>query len=279
MKLSQALLRAQYTAIISLGFGHKCDRYVDDWGITVKNSRAKSRRPLIWAVLLVAAVSVAIIWGLQIQNGTLRAGNPGSESGTAAAPGSDTEEIPQGMDDVDPADDPVEQAAPDPSNVPSGPPATEAEPKNMPEQAENVSKDLAQTTETHLDAFYESYSKVLAAPEEAVESLNPELEETLQNAALGQVQASVQEYAANGWVMTGSPNVVASTVSKLDKDAEPPTMTVYACIDSSPVKITTTTGTQVPSNNGRSMNIIELQKNDDGSWIIVNTSFPDDPSC
>ncbi|MGO2779507.1 hypothetical protein [Glutamicibacter arilaitensis] len=226
-----------------------------------------------------AAIIIAVIWGLQMQNRTVNSSDPGSGPSTAATAEAESEEIPQGMDEVDPADDPVEQAAPKPSNIPSAETDPESEPENLPKQAENVSEELVETANTQLDEFLESYSEVLAAPEEADENLTEDLEKTLQDAALGQVQASAAEYAANGWVMTGAPEIVASSVRELDEEAGPPTMTVFACVDSSPVKITTTTGTRVPSNAGRAMNIFELQQNDDESWVLVNMSFPDDPSC
>ncbi|MFI8413677.1 hypothetical protein ACIGB6_14585 [Paeniglutamicibacter gangotriensis] len=209
---------------------------------------------------------------MQLQH---RSGETLSEQPTVTAPSA----LGIAGESTDPAQDPVELAAPDPSNIPIVQPVPPDEPKNLPNRPKHVSEEVNKEADTHVVEFLDTYAAVLAAPENAVDSISTDLSGLLQGSALGEVQASIAEYASNGWVLSGTPSVVASTISDLDLEAEPTSMTVYACVDSSEVKVSTTAGTPVPSNMGKAMNIIYLEQAKDESWKIVRTAFPDDPTC
>lgn len=229
-------------------------------------------RVLALSLLGLATIAIGIVWVLQLQSRE----DPSVRAQTVAESPSvatDKTEV------ADPSTDPVELAAPEPSNVPKASPKDTTPAKNLPKRAEKVTETVASAAKSQLQEFIEETSALLTKPEEAVDSLPLNLSKLLAGSALGEVQARAEEYRSNGWILKGNPSIVETTISEWDKDAIPESMTVYACVDSSDLKITTVAGTAVPTNNGRAMNIYHLEKSSKGDWKIVRTAFPEDPSC
>lgn len=101
------------------------------------------------------------------------------------------------------------------------------------------------------------------------------------DAVLAEVAAELLELEANGWTREGSPKVASLEVVDSTPDGHPPTFTIEACIDSSEVTVFDSTGQPIGDDSGpdRAINIYNLEQQDDGSWIIVSHSFPNDPAC
>lgn len=98
---------------------------------------------------------------------------------------------------------------------------------------------------------------------------------------IAELEADLLELDSNGWTRTGTPEVISASVIDQDDSATPPTATVQACIDSSDVHVIDSAGDPLPSDpsSARALNLYTLNQQDDGSWILVSRSFPDNPAC
>lgn len=96
-----------------------------------------------------------------------------------------------------------------------------------------------------------------------------------------ELEATLLELDSNGWTRSGVPRVISATVTEQDDRADPPTATVEACIDASGVRTLDSAGDPLPSDpsSARALNIYVLNQQDDGSWILVSHTFPNDPAC
>lgn len=98
---------------------------------------------------------------------------------------------------------------------------------------------------------------------------------------IAELQADLLELDSNGWTRTGTPRVVSASVTEQDDTVDPPTATVEACIDSSDVRVIDSAGDPLPTSpaSARALNLYTVSQQDDGSWILVSHSFPNDPAC
>ena len=96
--------------------------------------------------------------------------------------------------------------------------------------------------------------------------------------ALAQLVNQATEYAANGWRVTGRPRVLSTTV--VGRTRTPSTLTVDVCVDNSTVKVVDKRGVAVPgpASPARTRNLLTLVPRD-GSWVISDQGFPDNPDC
>ncbi len=135
-----------------------------------------------------------------------------------------------------------------------------------------------QTAVQDIDAFVSGSAAVMAAQTQPSDA---ELATLATGSALGTLQADTAEFAKNGWHQEGLPTVVSTNVVAYDPAAAPPQLTLNVCIDSSKVNILTAAGDAVRTgtDKDRSLNILTLNRSDDGKWLVSRVSFPDDPTC
>ena len=101
------------------------------------------------------------------------------------------------------------------------------------------------------------------------------------DALIGELESRLLELESNGWTSSGVPRVVSATVIEQDDSADPPTATVEACIDASDVRVLDSAGDPLPSDtaSARALNVYVINQQDDGSWILISHTFPDNPAC
>lgn len=129
-----------------------------------------------------------------------------------------------------------------------------------------------------MDAFVSGSAAVMAAQTQPSDA---ELAALATGSALGSLQADTAEFAKNGWHQEGQPTVVSTNVAAYEPAAAPPQMTLNVCLDSSQVNVVTAAGDIVRqgTDEDRSLNILTLNRSDDGKWLVSRVSFPDDPTC
>ncbi|WP_434618258.1 hypothetical protein [Arthrobacter sp. A5] len=225
-------------------------------------------RKRFWTILTIAAllvVLVAVVVAVQLGRGPDGAQTT-SNTGTAAAGGTGTA-VPS------PAG-----ASPDPS-APAGtaPTGAAAAPVSA---APGIAIPPAdqQAAVQDMDAFVSGSAAIMAAQTQPSDA---ELAALATGSALGSLQADTAEFAKNGWHQEGQPTVVSTNVVAYDPAAAPPQLTLNVCIDSSKVNILTAAGDAVRTgtDKDRSLNILTLNRSDDGKWLVSRVSFPDDPTC
>ncbi|KRE78527.1 hypothetical protein ASG71_11710 [Arthrobacter sp. Soil763] len=93
--------------------------------------------------------------------------------------------------------------------------------------------------------------------------------------------AKASEYKANGWHLDGKPKVVSTKVVRYQPGAQPPTVTLNVCVDSSAVSVLTSAGATVQkgSANDRSLNVMTLVQSATRTWLVSQVTFPDNPDC
>ena len=99
--------------------------------------------------------------------------------------------------------------------------------------------------------------------------------------ALAELEAQQSELDSSGWTRRGAVKVEKLTVVGSQLEAKPPTVVVQACMDSTRVSLHDAKGVPVKSTNRdsqRSANTVTLQYLG-GRWLVVERSFPKDPSC
>ena len=216
--------------------------------------RARWRRRIILTAAVAVAVLVIVVVAVQLGRGPGRADALGSPSpsdsvlqspGTSAASGT--------------ASDSASAGSAAPAAAPGAPPA---------DVEAAVTQDAA--------AFVSKSSGVLA---QATEPSDADLAALATGSAKDALVASSAEFAANGWHQVGEPSIVSTKVASFTAGANPPTLTLNACIDSSSVSVVTADGTKVRSSGGRSLNIMTFIQSAEGKWLVSRVSFPDDPTC
>lgn len=99
-------------------------------------------------------------------------------------------------------------------------------------------------------------------------------------AMLGELQASVDEFRANGWHQVGKPTIPFVRVGPLVSPGL--TIQLEACLDSSSVKVVDEAGNDVAAGNkiGRALNVYTLVRDSpQAEWKVSSRSFPDDATC
>ncbi|KGM09878.1 hypothetical protein [Cellulomonas bogoriensis] len=97
-------------------------------------------------------------------------------------------------------------------------------------------------------------------------------------AVRGALEADAAEFEANGWTVTGDPRVIDLDVVEELLDADPPQITVHACVDASEVEVRDGQGELVGARPPRSVNAYTFTETD-GVWLLTGHGFADDPDC
>lgn len=101
----------------------------------------------------------------------------------------------------------------------------------------------------------------------------------VRGALVSELEAELAEFAAEGWTRSGSYDVDQVEVLEHDRDANPESVTISACVDSSQIVIRRADGTRQPANPvTRATSIFLLERHDD-AWWVAGRSFPDNPTC
>lgn len=120
-------------------------------------------------------------------------------------------------------------------------------------------------------------SKALGDPDGAsTESLDV----VADDAALAAIESQVHEYQVLGWSQVGTPEIVSTEIVALDDDADPPTARVQVCLDHSTVQVLDSQGVSMVDESApmRTLQLWTLEQTD-GVWVLVDQTFPDDPTC
>lgn len=203
----------------------------------------RGRRWWLGAVAAVVVVAVAVlVWSSN------RGDAPTAEPSPSATAG--------GTETPEPEPEPVEVPVP----------AASAAPEEV-----AVEADVAELTLP----FVTADARLRQDPEQPLR-----LEEVATGTALGDLEAGAREMAEEGLAQTGEPEVVSATVTASEPEADPPTLTVLACLDYSAVDVVDADGASVvdPSASRRSATILHMVEVD-GRWLVERRTFPDDPTC
>lgn len=168
-----------------------------------------------------------------------------------------------------------------PSSSPAAPPLAQASVSASPNATISVPVMLA------VDEFIAQATQISGtlppAPGAATTApVAPDFSAVARGAALGELEAQNQEFSSNGWLQTGTVTVVGTpTVSTRNIDGKD-LIVVTACLDSSAVNIIDDTGATVlaaeKAGTRKNLNTYEVQESD-GTWLVVDHTFPDDPRC
>jgi len=221
---------------------------------TDQPSRAPWRRKIIMVAAAAVAALLIMVFATQLGRGPSRADAIGSPSPSGAGLQSAGSAVPSGAAS---------------NGASAGSAASAPAPGAAPADVEAaVAQDAA--------AFVSKSSGVLA---QATEPSDADLAALATGSAKDALVASSAEFAANGWHQVGEPSIVTTKVASFTAGANPPTLTLNACIDSSSVSVVTADGTKVRSSGGRSLNIMTFIQSAEGKWLVSRVSFPDDPTC
>lgn len=219
-----------------------------------------SRGPRRQRAAIVAALSLVLIAVIAVVLLTRDLSSSSADPPASPTPGSSSSASPG-----------TPQPSASPSATPSSPPAAPAPPVTT---QGAIDDDAA---EELVDTYVVKAAEVAPDDPRAAD----QVETVAGDVMIAELEADLLELDSNGWTRTGTPQVVSATVLDQDDDATPPTATVEACIDSSDVHIIDSAGDPLPSDppSARALNVYTLNQQDDGSWILVSRSFPDNPAC
>ncbi|MFC8302318.1 hypothetical protein ACFUCV_01380 [Specibacter sp. NPDC057265] len=222
--------------------------------------RSRSARIIAPAVIVLAAG--ALVFATMGQGSgteaptTPSAPAPGSATAAAPAPAAATSAAPT-------------TAAPATSAAPAAPGATVP-----PSAIDNAA--VTPPVKTAVASFITGTGQITAAPAAV------DFAAVAHGSALGELEAQQQEFASNGWQLSGTVNVfgAASTSTETRDGAEAVLVTV--CLDSSSVAVTDQTGATVLAagkpGTRKNLNTYVVQEVS-GKWLVVEHTFPGDTSC
>lgn len=216
--------------------------------------RAHWRRRIILTAAAVVAVLVIVVIAVQL----------GRSPGRAAA-----------GDSSSPSDSGLQSPGTPAASGTAGGSAPATSAASVP-AADGPPADVEAAVARDAAAFVSKSSGVLAR---ATEPSEADLAALATGSAKDALVASAAEFAANGWHQVGEPTIVSTKVASFTPAANPPTLTLSACIDSRSVSVVTADGTPVRSSGGRSLNIMTFIQSAEGKWLVSRISFPDDPTC
>lgn len=127
------------------------------------------------------------------------------------------------------------------------------------------------------EPYVDTQSEVLSSPEDPDQDLLFSVAEGL---ALDSLQSAAAEYRERGWTQIGRPGVASTQVTASDPDAEPPRAVLDVCLDYADVDVVDTAGTSVVDSDAqdRVLNVFVMEYQD-GRWVLVDQTFPDDTTC
>ena len=143
----------------------------------------------------------------------------------------------------------------------------------------------SETGELDEDAVSDVIEIALAAPITSV-GTEADLRVLVENIAIDAYAAELEsqwiELISQGWTVSGEPAIVSASVTELDTSGAPAKASVTACVDSSAVVISDSSGSPIgdpAAMTPRATHLFGLEQGDDGRWRISFHSFPDDPTC
>lgn len=97
---------------------------------------------------------------------------------------------------------------------------------------------------------------------------------------LESIEVAVLEYNEIGWSQVGAPELVSSAVLQLDRESDPPTAWIEACLDHSGVDVVDADGASLvdPGAPSRVKSILTVHYVD-GRWVATAQDFTDELSC
>lgn len=156
-----------------------------------------------------------------------------------------------------------------------GTPASATPAPSSPEIAapspEGIADDPAPAVEAYLAAA------ASAAPEDG----SAGLERIATGALLKEFELEQQELAQNGWTRSGAPTIASAVVVSDEPAVDPSTLVVEACVDSRDVAVLDSSGDPLPTDptlTPRTRTIFTLTLAD-GTWLVADRTFPDNPHC
>ncbi|WP_445154371.1 hypothetical protein ACTWLI_13915 [Arthrobacter sp. Hor0625] len=216
-------------------------------------SKARSRTTVIVAAAAVlAAALVVLLIATQASPGAVRSdaqNGPSQSASSSAAP----------------------SAASSAATPPPAPPGTAAPAVAVPAPvAASVTKNAAAYVGTTATAL-----ATVNPPDKA------QLSALATGSAYDSLMAKASEFKANGWHLAGKPKVVSTKVVRYEPGAEPPTVTLNVCVDSSAVSVLTSAGATVQKGSARdrSLNVMTLVQSATRTWLVSQVTFPDNPDC
>lgn len=172
----------------------------------------------------------------------------------------------------------VETPGPSQSSPPT--PGPEQTPSDVPEATDGPAAPSSIPPED-VSAAATKFLESSVAIDPTAADPHPGLGDAASGAILAEVENDAQELEANGWTREGSATIDGLTVVSSDSAADPATVVVQACVDSSKVRTLDHSGEPIGDSGSavnRALNIYTLQYIDD-AWKVVARTFPDDPAC
>jgi hypothetical protein len=178
---------------------------------------------------------------------------------------------------------PTGSAAGTPTASPRAPdlPSTSASPVPTP-RVTAVAVPAAELVKakTTTQGYLSAVSNLLATPKSSAnKKTRAALTPGVVGAALVALDNQALELAQANEHLEGSPKVVSSVVTS--RTTNPPAMTVSVCLDNADVRVVNKQGKKLPRDPNvptRTRNILHLvQRN--GTWVVADQSFPDNPNC
>lgn len=209
------------------------------------------------AIVAVALSAGAYLTVLAITEAHDQAAGAGASNG--AAPGSASPRPGASAAPTRPPE-PASSEAPEPNAEPDPP-------------AQPVPEEISAAATKFLDAT------VTVDP--AAADPRPGLGDAASGAILAELENDTQELESNGWTREGSATIDGLTLVTSDAAAEPATVVIEACVDSSAVRTLDHSGNPVGDSGStvqRALNIYTLAYIDD-VWKVVARTFPDNPAC
>lgn len=115
------------------------------------------------------------------------------------------------------------------------------------------------------------------SPDESIGALG--VDHTAIEAVQAEFEATIAEFAANGWSQVGAPIIASVHIVTPPSRTSPTEVLVAACIDNSDVRVVDRDGHDLRlSSPGRSLNLYVLRFVEE-RWVPAEHTFPDDPDC
>lgn len=157
----------------------------------------------------------------------------------------------------------------------------------LPGSIDPVSEPSAEDATFSVTNFLERIPAAINAPAvddtsdtDDPESSTPFIADIVTGAMADEVLATATEFEAMGWTQTGTPEIVDMQVVRAPTPEAPLDAVVEVCLDSAGVQILDESGRNVRGDDtpDRTLNIFVLRLVD-GTWLVAERTFPDDPDC
>lgn len=118
-------------------------------------------------------------------------------------------------------------------------------------------------------------------PAEADRAATPDFSAIATGSALGELAAQFEEFQDNNWTLKGTPELQVKGIENVEAGGVA-LRRVSICVDSSAVELKDQDGqilvAAAAPGTRTALNFYDLQEQN-GTWLVVSHSFPDDPTC